>query len=93
MSLLYKHVDCEKKLFSNNELTFSLCTDHRSAAPTPPYPVLPNVMTASTDSLRQQQIKHVKVLHSYDAEHDDELTIRPGKILLRFFFFYLFLDI
>ena len=38
-------------------------------------------MTASTDSLRQQQpVKHVKVLHGYDAEHDDELTIRPGRI-------------
>jgi hypothetical protein len=37
-------------------------------------------MTASTDSLRQQPVKHVKVLHAYDARHEDELTIRPGKI-------------
>jgi hypothetical protein len=37
-------------------------------------------MTASTDSLRQQQQqKRVKVIHAYDAQHDDELTIRPGK--------------
>jgi hypothetical protein len=57
-----------------------VCIDNRSAAPTPPYPVLPNVMTASTDSLRQQPVKHVKVLHAYDARHEDELTIRPGKI-------------
>ncbi|CAF1201657.1 unnamed protein product [Rotaria sp. Silwood1] len=57
--------------------------DNRSAAPTPPYPVLPNVMTASTDSYRQQQaVKHVKVLHAYDARHDDELTIRPGDIIV-----------
>jgi hypothetical protein len=52
---------------------------NRSAASTPPYPVLPNSMTASTDSLRQQQQKRVKVIHAYDAQHDDELTIRPGK--------------
>jgi hypothetical protein len=38
-------------------------------------------MTASTDSLRlKQSIKQVKVLHAYEAQHDDELTIRPGKI-------------
>ncbi len=58
---------------------FIFYTDNRSATSTPPYPVLPNTMTGSTDSLRQQQpVKHVKVLHSYDARHDDELTIRPG---------------
>jgi hypothetical protein len=59
---------------------------NRSAASTPPYPVLPNAMTASTDSLRT---KHMKVLHAYDAQHDDELTIRPGKhieFILTFFF-------
>jgi len=60
--------------------------DNRSAAPGPPYPILPSAMTASTDSLRQQQaVKHVKVLHSYVAEHDDELTIQPGKILISLF--------
>jgi hypothetical protein len=82
-----KHVDCEKKLFSIDCIDFCLCIDNRSAAPTPPYPVLPNVMTASTDSLRQQQQqsdKHVKVLHAYDAQHHDELTIRPGKIYIDF---------
>ena len=51
---------------------------NRSAAPTPPYPVLPNVMTGSTDSLRQSINKHVRVIHAYDARHEDELTIRPG---------------
>ncbi|CAF2140925.1 unnamed protein product [Rotaria magnacalcarata] len=58
--------------------------DNRSMAPTPPYPVLPSVMTASTDSLRKQQstAKHVKVLHAYDARHDDELSIRPGDIIV-----------
>ncbi|CAF1090374.1 unnamed protein product [Adineta steineri] len=57
--------------------------DNRSAAPGPPYPVLPSVMTTSTDSLRQQQPnKHVKVLHSYVAEHADELTIQPGDIII-----------
>ncbi|CAF1259730.1 unnamed protein product [Rotaria magnacalcarata] len=57
---------------------------NRSMAPTPPYPVLPSVMTASTDSLRKQQstAKHVKVLHAYDARHDDELSIRPGDIIV-----------
>ncbi|CAF3727978.1 unnamed protein product [Rotaria sordida] len=55
--------------------------DNRSVAPTPPYPVLPNVMTASTDSQRQQTSKHVKVLHAYDAQHDDELSIRPGDFI------------
>ena len=56
---------------------------NRSAASTPPYPVLPNVMTASTDSLRQQQqtLGQVRVLHAYEAQHEDELTIRPGRIL------------
>ncbi|CAF0998642.1 unnamed protein product [Rotaria sordida] len=55
---------------------------NRSVAPTPPYPVLPNVMTASTDSQRQQTSKHVKVLHAYDAQHDDELSIRPGDTIV-----------
>ncbi len=65
--------------------------DNRSAAPGPPYPVLPSVMTASTDSLRQQQtVKHVKVLHSYVAEHDDELTIQPGKILISLFILFIY---
>lgn len=50
-----------------------------TASSTPPYPVVPNVMTASTDSLRQQMIKHVRVMHNYDAQHDDELTIRSGR--------------
>ncbi|CAF4340042.1 unnamed protein product [Rotaria sp. Silwood2] len=60
-----------------------LTQDNRSAAPTPPYPVLPTVMISSTDSNRQQQTaKHVKVLHAYDARHDDELTIRPGDIIV-----------
>jgi hypothetical protein len=67
---------------SNIMLLFFLwAIDNRSAAPILPYPVLPNVMTASTDSLRlKQSIKQVKVLHAYEAQHDDELTIRPGKI-------------
>ncbi|CAF1090519.1 unnamed protein product [Adineta steineri] len=57
--------------------------DNRSAAPHPPSSVLPSVMTASTDSLRQQQtIKFVKVIDSYVAEHDDELTIQPGDLIL-----------
>lgn len=54
-------------------------------APGPPYPVLPSVMTTSTDSLRKRQqkpVKCVKVLHAYDARHDDELTIRPGDIIV-----------
>jgi hypothetical protein len=38
-------------------------------------------MTASTDSLRQP-VKQMRVLHAYTAQHDDELTIRPGKISL-----------
>ena len=63
--------------------------DNRSMAPgPPPYPTLPSSMTNSTDSLRhppQLPVKYVKVLHSYDAEHDDELTIRPGKDQLAFF--------
>ncbi|CAF1154300.1 unnamed protein product [Adineta steineri] len=58
-------------------------TDNRSAAPGSPCPVLPSAMTASTDSLRQQKtIKFVKVLHSYVAEHADELTIQPGDLIL-----------
>ena len=39
-------------------------------------------MIASTDSIRQQQqhgIGRVKVLHAYQAQHDDELTIQPGR--------------
>ncbi|CAF1507621.1 unnamed protein product, partial [Adineta ricciae] len=60
--------------------------DNRSMAPgPPPYPVLPSSMTSSTDSLRhppQLPVKYVKVLHSYDAEHDDELTIRPGDLII-----------
>lgn len=66
--------------------------DNRSAAPGPPYPVLPSVMTASTDSLQRQQqaVKHVKVLHSYVAEHDDELTIQPGKILFSLFILFIY---
>lgn len=62
-------------------ISFSLVD--RSAASTPPYPVLPNLMTASTDSVRQPQqqgIGRVRVLHAYQAQHDYELTIRPGKI-------------
>ena len=51
-------------------------TVNRSAASTPPYPVLPNAMTASTDSI---QSKKMRVLHGYEAQHDDELTIHPGK--------------
>lgn len=67
-----------------------LCIDNRSMAPGPPYPVLPSVMTSSTDSLRQQQpVKHVKVLHSYVAEHDDELTIQPGIIFFSLFFLFM----
>ena len=38
--------------------------DTQSTSSIPPYPVLPNVMTASTDSLRQQPVKHVRVLHN-----------------------------
>ncbi|CAF3329802.1 unnamed protein product [Rotaria socialis] len=58
--------------------------DNQSMAPTLPYPVLPSVMTASADSVRQQQptAKHVKVMHAYDARHADELTIRPGDIIV-----------
>ncbi|CAF1506204.1 unnamed protein product, partial [Adineta ricciae] len=60
--------------------------DNRSMAPgPPPYPALPSSMTNSTDSLRhppQLPVKYVKVLHSYDAEHDDELTIRPGDLIM-----------
>jgi len=76
---IFKHDDFEKKLFRIIIWCFFL--DNRSAAPVLPYPALPNVMTASTDSLRlQPSVKQVKVLHAYDAVHDDELTIRPGKI-------------
>ncbi|CAM2706390.1 unnamed protein product [Rotaria socialis] len=58
--------------------------DNQSMAPTLPYPVLPSAMTASADSVRQQQptAKHVKVMHAYDARHADELTIRPGDIIV-----------
>ena len=36
-------------------------------------------MTASTDSIRQQPgIGRMRILHAYQAQHDDELTIRPG---------------
>ncbi|CAF3198672.1 unnamed protein product [Rotaria socialis] len=57
---------------------------NQSMAPTLPYPVLPSAMTASADSVRQQQptAKHVKVMHAYDARHADELTIRPGDIIV-----------
>lgn len=67
--------------------------DNHSMASTPPYPVLPSssssssspVMMRSTDSLRHQPappaMNRVQVLHAYDAEHDDELSIRPGEII------------
>ncbi|CAM4861869.1 unnamed protein product [Rotaria socialis] len=57
---------------------------NQSMAPTLPYPVLPSAMTTSADSVRQQQptAKHVKVMHAYDARHADELTIRPGDIIV-----------
>jgi hypothetical protein len=57
-----------------------LYVDHRS---TLPYPVLPSpVMTASTDSFRQRSSNRVQVLHAYEARHNDELTIRPGRSCL-----------
>lgn len=67
-----------------------LYIDNRPPASVPPYPVLPSAMTGSTDSLRQlskqqqQPVKYVKVLHTYDAQHDDELSIRPGKMNILF---------
>lgn len=65
---------------------FITCLDNQPMAPAPPYPVLPNMMTVSGGSPRQQQQhKHVKVLHAYDAQHDDELTIRPSRIHLFLF--------
>jgi hypothetical protein len=45
-------------------------------------------MAASKDSVRLQRVAKsentVQVMYPYKAQHNDELTIQPGKLLLLF---------